>query len=103
MPVQELKLQKNVRRRESEVRSSRGKTRKKKNVNQFVIVRDSGCQGNRGGNPHSCCPANVAFKSYEEIVDTVQGFTLESTVRVCFHAVHLACLIFYNFRNSWCR
>lgn len=60
--------------------------KEERNVSQCVIVRDSGCQGNRGGNPHSCCPANVTFKSYEEIVDTAQGFILESTFQVCFHA-----------------
>lgn len=54
------------------------------NITQFAVVRDSGCQSNWGGNPHSCCPANVAFKSYEGIVHTVQGFILEGTFQIHF-------------------
>lgn len=37
-------------------------------MKQFVIVRDSGCQDNRGGNPHSCCPANVMLL-HQQMID----------------------------------
>lgn len=64
-----LRRKKMLEKKWSEVRSSRGKTRK--NVKQCVFVRDSGRHGNRGGNPHSCCPANVTVESCEGNVDGV--------------------------------